>query len=675
MRRIVALAAAVLATALGTTATGATAGPPKHGSRQQSQQPQQPSFEIRSLDGSGNNVHHPDWGRTFTQYLRVAPTNYADGVSAPNTGPPARYISNRVFNDEGQNLFSENGVTQWAWTWGQFLDHTFGLRDETPAENFPIPFDKTDPLEEFQDDLGTIDFARTPAAPGTGTSTQNPRQQINTVSSYIDAFAVYGGTNARLEWLRTGPVDGNMANNGPTLMLTKDGYLPRADARGNAATAPAMDLMGALVATPSRAVVAGDVRANENIALTATHTLFAREHNRIVGLLPSWLTSEQKFQIARRVVGAEEQYITYNEFLPALGVRLPQYHGYDPNVNASLSTEFATVGYRMHSMVHGEFDIDVPAGTYSQSLLTTFANEGIDVETAADGSVELTVPLTLAFGNPDLLEQIGEGPLVAGLAAESQYKNDEQIDNSMRSVLFQIPKPGSTQPCGEPVINPNCFMDVSDLGAIDVQRGRDHGIPYYNDLRKAYGLPPVHSFTEITGESTDQFPKGTNINTPGILDFVKLYDVNGKEIPLGSDAAQEDAVVGIRRTTLAARLKAIYGDVNKVDAFVGMVSEKHVPGTEFGPLQLAMWTKQFAALRDGDRFFYANDPVLKQIQHDYGVTYQVTLSQLLKLDAGVTVQPNAFKVPGARHVTRHDQNLHGHARTHQPRAHGVPWRK
>jgi hypothetical protein len=92
-------------------------------------------------------------------------------------------------------------------------------------------------------------------------------------------------------------------------------------------------------------------------------------------------------------------------------------------------------------------------------------------------------------------------------------------------------------------------------------------------------------------------------------------------------------------------LKAIYGDVNKVDAFVGMVAEKHVPGTEFGPLQLAMWTKQFAALRDGDRFFYTNDPVLDQIQRQYGVTYKVTLSQLLELDAGESLQPNVFKLP------------------------------
>ena len=631
MRTIVALAIAALAIASG---AGAATAPPASQS--------QP--EVRSLDGSGNNVRHPDWGQTFTQYLRVTDPNYADGVSQPVSGPSARYISNRVFNDEGQNLFSENGVTQWGWTWGQFLDHTFGLRDETPAESLPIPFDRHDPLEEFQNDVGSIDFARTPAAPGTGTSKHNPRQQINTVSSYIDAFSVYGGTNARLEWLRTGPVDGNMANNGATLLLP-GGYLPHVTAHGNASTAPAMDLMGQLAGNPTDAIVAGDVRANENIALTAVHTLFAREHNRIVGLLPSIVPNELKFQIARRIVGAEEQYITYNEFLPSLGVKLPSYHGYDPNVNASLSNEFAAVGYRMHSMVHGDFDIDVPAGTYSPSQLAAFQAEGIVVETGANGDQEITVPLTLAFGNPDLLQQVGEGPLVASLADNSQYKNDEQIDNSMRSTLFQIPKPGATQPCGTPVVNPDCFNDVSDLGAIDIQRGRDHGMPLYNDMRRAYGLSPVHSFTDITGESTDQFPKGLTINSPASLDFVKLFDIHGNPIALNSPDAQEDATVGIRRTTLAARLKGIYGSVDKVDAFVGMVSEKHVPGTEFGPLQLAMWTKQFTALRDGDRFFYANDPALDAIHRAFGIDYRITLSQLLKLDAGESLQANVFKLP------------------------------
>jgi hypothetical protein len=87
-----------------------------------------------------------------------------------------------------------------------------------------------------------------------------------------------------------------------------------------------METVGRLLNNPGNAVAAGDKRANENIALTATHTLFAREHNRIVGLLPNTLSQEDKFQIARRVVIAEQQYITYNEWLPAMGVALPAVH-------------------------------------------------------------------------------------------------------------------------------------------------------------------------------------------------------------------------------------------------------------------------------------------------------------------------------------------------------------
>jgi hypothetical protein len=200
------------------------------------------------------------------------------------------------------------------------------------------------------------------------------------------------------------------------------------------------------------------------------------------------------------------------------------------------------------------------------------------------------------------------------------------------------------------VILPSCFTDVSDLAADDVQRGRDHGMPSYNDLRKAYGLAPVKSFTDITGESTDQFPTNDPkvnpqhpLDDPSSLDFVQLRDAQGNVIPLGSDAAQEDAVTGVRRTTLAARLKGIYGNVDNVDAFVGMVSEQHVPGTEFGPLQLAIWKKQFAALRDGDRYFYLNDPVLNTIRQTYGIDYRHTLADLIKLDAGISVQANVFE--------------------------------
>lgn len=604
---------------------------------------------VRTLDGSGNNLRHPDWGKAGTPYSRVAPVDYADRIGKMPAGPPPRYVSNRVFDDTGQNLFSENGVSQWGWVWGQFIDHDFGLRDETPAESEPMAFDRKDPLESFNNDFGVLSFSRTPAAPGTGVTT--PRQQLNTIDSFIDASNVYGVSDSRLDWLRAGAAgDGNPANNKASLLMSPNNYLPRAGARPTVA-APPTGLMGALAATPEKAVVAGDVRANENVALTATHTLFAREHNRIVAALSrSRLSDEDKFQLARRVVGAEIEYITYNEFLPAMGVQLDRYRGYDPNTNPSLENEFATVGYRAHSMVHGEFEPTVPAGAYTADQLDrVFPAEGIAVERDADGTVTLVIPLVAAFGNPDLLEQVGEGPILQSLA-ERQYKNDEQIDNSLRSVLFQVPKPGATDPasCGAPLISPSCYVGVSDLGADDIQRGRDHGMPSYNELRKAYGLAPAGSFTEITGESTDRFPSDRMIkakdpiNDPDILDFVRLEDGEGNVVQPDSEEAGEDAVVGVRRTALAARLNAIYGDVDKVDAFVGMVSEPHVLGTELGPLQLAIWKRQFEALRDGDRFYYENDPILSAIERVYGITYRHTLADLIKQNTGASVAPNVF---------------------------------
>ena len=106
-------------------------------------------------------------GRAGNPYLAGRPGRSMRMVrSAPVAGPNARYVSNRIFNDEGQNIFSERGVSQWGWVWGQFMDHDFGLRDETPGDGPPIAFDKKDPLEDFRNDFGAIDFSRTPARRG-----------------------------------------------------------------------------------------------------------------------------------------------------------------------------------------------------------------------------------------------------------------------------------------------------------------------------------------------------------------------------------------------------------------------------------------------------------------------------------------------------------------------------
>jgi hypothetical protein len=593
--------------------------------------------DVRALDGRGNNPNAPMVGAAGTPYQRVAAPAYPDGKGAMMDGPPARFVSNRVFNDLGQNLFSENDASQWVWIWGQFLDHEIGLRDATPGEDAPIPFDAGDPLERYRNDLGVIDFHRTPAAPGTET-----REQINQITSFLDASPLYGTSPIRLDWLREGPVDGDPTNNSAKLLLP-NGFLPRPGDRDDQIAAPLMDLNGPLAGRPELARLAGDARANENMPLTLIHTVMAREHNRIVDLLPADLPEEEKFQIARRVVGAEIQYITYNEFLPAMGVELPEYGGYDPNVNPSLTNEFATVGYRAHSMVHGEFNPAFATGDYSAAQLDAFRAQGIGFTSGTDGQNFLEIPLNATYGNPDLLGQVGIGRLAAEFGLGHQYRNDEQIDDALRSVLFQIPKPGARDPkqCGKPVVLPDCFSVVQDLGALDIARGRDHGIPRYNALREAYGLPPVTSFAEITGEETD-----TPVDGAGVLDFVELRDINGDVIdPTDTAAVEEQAVSGTRRTPLASRLNAVYGNVDQVDAFVGMLCEPHADGAEMGELQQAIWRDQFTKLRDGDRFFYAGDPALPMVEEEYGIPFQYSLADLIQLNTGVRAQDNVFQIP------------------------------
>jgi hypothetical protein len=246
------------------------------------------------------------------------------------------------------------------------------------------------------------------------------------------------------------------------------------------------------------------------------------------------------------------------------------------------------------------------------------------------------------------------GPIMTGLAGESDYRNDEMIDNQLRSILFRIPVSGNPDCLDGPEL-PQCFDGVMDLGAIDLQRGRDHGMPTYNQMRNSYGLASKTSFTAITGESTDAFPvdplltPGNEINDPNCLDILAAFDINGNP----TDVANENATRVVRRCTVAAKLKAIYGSVSNVDAFTGMMAEKHIAGSELGELQLAIWRDQFGAARDGDRFFYRNDPLQSYIRTNFGIDSRRTLAQVIADNTDIPqseLPANVFRLPGSPDV-------------------------
>ena len=72
-----------------------------------------------TIDGSGNNLDHPDWGKAGSILLRMMDSEYDDGASAPSgadrQGP--RCISNSVF--ELLDLMPNSvKASDMLWQWG-----------------------------------------------------------------------------------------------------------------------------------------------------------------------------------------------------------------------------------------------------------------------------------------------------------------------------------------------------------------------------------------------------------------------------------------------------------------------------------------------------------------------------------------------------------------------------
>lgn len=409
------------------------------------------NIEAAPIDGDGNNIEHEDWGSTDVELLRLTEADYADGIESPSgeDRPNAREVSNSIVNQD-ESVTNDRQLTDYLWIWGQFLDHDIDLSESAdPAEDFSVQVPVGDPLfDPFGTGTVEIPLSRTAYVDGEDSS-DGQRQQINQITAFLDGSVVYGSDDERAAELRT--FEGGQ-------LKTSDGdLLPFNDA--------GLENGGG---TSDTLFLAGDVRANENVALSSMHTIFVREHNRIATELAEQnpeLTDEELYQQARAIVVAELQIITYNEFLPALlGTdALSEYTGYDSTVNPSIANEFSTAAYRFgHSLLSPEL-IRIDA----------------DGNTIEDGNLSLSD----AFFSPDELTENGIDSILRGAATQLAQELDAQVVDDVRNFLFGPPGAGGL-----------------DLVSLNIQRGRDHGLADYNSVREDLGLDPVVSFSQITSD-------------------------------------------------------------------------------------------------------------------------------------------------------------------------------
>lgn len=511
--------------------------------------------EARTYDGTNNNRDNQNWGASLARLQRIGEVGYSDGIASMifTDRAGAREISNTIVQQaEDENLPNAFGTSDMLWQWGQFIDHDVGLTGGSTDEEQNIAVPVGDPFFD-PNSTGTvvIPFNRAINDPDTGTDTSNPREQENEITSWIDGSMVYGSDDERAAVLREGSDSPFLATSPGNLLPFNTNNLPNAN--------------DTAVPDPKSLFIAGDIRANEQAGLAAMHTLWLREHNRLAANLSDEnpdADADDVFEAARRLVIAKIQIVTYNEFLPALlgAAALPSYTGYNASINPTLFNEFSAAAFRLgHSMV-------------SDDILLI----GPDGEPLPQSPLELrdaffTAPQVLA-------EEGGIDSILRGLASKTHQSIDIMVIHTLRNLLFGAPGAGGL-----------------DLISLNIQRGRDHGLPPYNAMRRAMGLEPVTSFDQIS---------------------------NNAEI----NQSLQDA----------------YGDVENIDLWIGGLSETPLSdqGSQLGSLFHAIIVKQFTDLRDGDRFWYENYLDTGELQR----VANTTLAEVIRANTGIRdeIQNNVF---------------------------------
>lgn len=283
---------------------------------------------------------------------------------------------------------------------------------------------------------------------GTG-GVQRP---LNTLTSALDLDAVYAANSERnINALRGFDSNSDVS---AKLKTSRDNLLPLNT--GGFVNAPD---------TSKRFFIAGDHRSNEHPVLTAFHTIFLREHNRLVKEIQKRVgTSVPQliYDAARAMNIAQFQKIVFEEFYPAaVGSKLPSYTGFKPGVDPTISDIFSGAAFRFgHTMVSNS----VPRRNAGNVRLSSVRMANLFFRPASKFS-------------STFMEDI-----LRGTAHELAQEVDTSVVDVLRNQLFEnVP--------GE---------DGFDLISINLQRSRDHALPSYNRVRQLFGFSKARTFSQIT---------------------------------------------------------------------------------------------------------------------------------------------------------------------------------
>jgi hypothetical protein len=361
------------------------------------------------------------------------------GVPGPYSNISTRVVSNAV-SSEKQVVDDPREFNMLGVIFGQFVDHDIILSmagGEGAGDSWPIHVPADDPT------YGAVGFTEMEF-------TRVGRGSVNAITPHVDASAVYGSTRERLDLIR---------QTGTPYLRTDQHRMPPVSGE--------TDLF--IDGSPSQNMFfCGDGRCSENVFLTAIHTVWIREHNhqarRISLEFGEELDADEIFEYARRIVIAELQHVTYDEWLPALigkNRKCVSNEREDPDGDQQITIEFASALYRLHSLISNE----------TSAELEQYGVRGLASAFFKPGKIRQ------AKGNID--------PFIRSIYTTVARKNDPQMVSDLQAFLF------ADQPGHGPIGH--------DLASRNGQRGRDQGAPGYNALRKAYGLERRETFEAVVG--------------------------------------------------------------------------------------------------------------------------------------------------------------------------------